>query len=140
MIKFFNKIISHILLTKKWNPLTKVGEFRFKIYPKDFELVRNFYETVLEYPVVKEWDSAKDDKGVLFDVGGTTIELLSPKDVYKPIGGCGLSLEVVDVWKLWKKFENADNIIFPIRDNAWGDTSFCVSDPEGFHITFFTKP
>ncbi|MBI3956340.1 hypothetical protein HY339_03720 [Candidatus Gottesmanbacteria bacterium] len=123
---------------KVWNPLTKVGEFRLKLYPKDFELVRHFYETVLGFPVIDEWGAGEDEKGVMFDTGVATLELLSP-DQYQPVTGCSLSLEVSDVWELWKKFQNGTNIVFGLRDNSWGDTSFKITDPEGFEITFFTK-
>jgi uncharacterized glyoxalase superfamily protein PhnB len=53
--------------------------------------------------------------------------------------GCDLSLEVENVWALWEHFQSSDVIEFTLRDTDWGDTSFCISDPEGFKITFFTR-
>jgi len=119
--------------------LTEVKEFRVKLYPKDFEKMRKFYEKDLQFAVISEWNNGVHDKGVMFDVGGTILELLSPKDGYKPIMGCSFSLEVHDVHALWESMKNGNNIVFPIRDNSWRDTSFCISDPEGFQITFFTR-
>jgi predicted enzyme related to lactoylglutathione lyase len=116
-----------------------VTEFRLKLYPNDFALVRNFYEERLQFPVVNEWDRGDKDKGVMFNVGGTILELLTPEDGYKPIAGCDLSLEVPDVAELWEQMKNGDNILHPIRDNSWGDTSFRISDPEGYAISFFTR-
>lgn len=123
----------------RWNRLTKVKEFRLKMYPKNFNQERHFYEKILEFPVIKEWDRGEEDQGVMFDTGNGIVELLTPENEYAPISGCDVSLEVSDVWELWKKFDGSDNIIFPIRDNDWGDTSFCIADPEGFEITFFSK-
>ena len=116
-----------------------VKEFRLKLYPKDFALTRSFYEQQLQFPVINEWDRGDNDKGVMFDVGGTTLEILSPEGKYRPITGCDLSLEVPDVAALWEQMKDGDNILHPIRHNAWGDTSFRIADPEGFAISFFTK-
>lgn len=117
----------------------EVKQFRLKLYPNDFALVRDFYETYLRLPVVNEWDRGNDDKGVMFNVGGTVLELLSPENRYKPLAGADLSLEVPNVHALWEQMKDNDRIVHPIRDNPWGDTSFCIADPEGFEITFFTK-
>jgi len=119
--------------------LTEVKEFRVKLYPKDFEKVRSFYEKDLQFTVVNEWEGGEYDKGVMFNVGGTILELLFPAEGYKQVAGCSFSLEVNDVHALWDTMKNGKNIVFPIRDNAWEDTSFCISDPEGFEITFFTR-
>lgn len=124
---------------RKFNPLTKIREFRLKLYPKNFDLVRNFYAEMLQFPITKEWNRREDDRGVMFDTGGATLELLSPEREYKSIAGCGVSLEVSDVWALWGKFKGGNEVVFGIRDNEWGDTSFRIADPEGFEITFFTK-
>lgn len=126
-------------MKRRWNKLTKVGEFRLKLYPRNFARVRHFYEKILKFPVIQQWDRGEYDRGVMFDTGGAIIELLSLQKKYQPVAGCGLSLKVSDVWQLWKKFRNSDNVIFGIRDNAWGDTSFKIIDPEGFEICFFTK-
>lgn len=126
-------------MTTIWDPLTKVSEFRLKLYPKNFELVRDFYAKILNFPIIKEWNEGKNNRGVMFNTGGATLELLSPENEHQPVTGCGLSLEVSDVRKLWKKFEKADNVVHPLRDNEWGDTSFGISDPEGLKISFFTK-
>ena len=123
----------------KFNPLTKVSEFRLKLYPKNFEKSKSFYKDLLGYPVYKEWDRGLNDKGIMFDVGNVTLELLSPEKEFVPLQGSGVSLEVKDVHKLWDNIKDKANIIFKIRNNEWGDTSFGISDPDGYQITFFTK-
>ncbi len=119
--------------------MLEIGEFRLKLYPKDFAKVRSFYEDKMSLSVIKEWDRGDDDRGVMFRVGTAVLELLSSKQSYKPISGVDVSLETSDVRGLWVKMKDSDNVVFPLRDNEWGDTSFCVTDPEGFKITFFTK-
>ena len=119
----------------------KVSEFRLKLHPKNFHAVKEFYGDVLHFPVTDQWDNGEKDKGVMFSVGSTTLELLTPKNDY-PLAGTGgtsIALEVVDVMGLWNELRDKTPVVFEPRDNSWGDTSFCISDPEGFQITFFTK-
>lgn len=117
----------------------KVGEFRLKLYPKDFAKIRAFYEDKLGFPVFHEWDNGPNNKGVMFTVGDTTLELLSPADGYKPVQGADVSWEVADVAALWEELKDNTPIAHDLRHNSWGDTSFRIIDPEGFHISFFTK-
>lgn len=119
--------------------LTKVGEFRLKLYPKDFAKARAFYEEILGYPVIKEWNRADDDLGIMFDVGGKIIELLSPEDEYLPVQNVDLSLEVQDVHRLHETLLGKVDIVRDLGHNDWGDTSFTIVDPDGLEITFFTK-
>jgi uncharacterized glyoxalase superfamily protein PhnB len=88
---------------------------------------------------LNEWDRGKTDQGVMFQVGPAVLEVLTPESVYQPIVGSGLSLEVPDVRELWTRLKDKVAVIFELRDNSWGDKSFCIADPEGFEITFFTK-
>ncbi len=119
--------------------LTDVTEFRLKLYPKNFYLVREFYEKKLGFPIINEWDRGETNKGVMFSVGGAILELLSSGDEHRPVTGASVSLAVSDVWKLWEALKDTGNLTHTLRDNEWGDTSFCMADPDGFEITFFTK-
>jgi catechol 2,3-dioxygenase-like lactoylglutathione lyase family enzyme len=119
--------------------LTEVNEFRLMLYPKDFDRVRNFYNNVLGYDVVKEWDRGVDDRGVMFSVGGVTLELLTSPDEYEPVQNAALSLKVGDVNALFESIKDEVLVVYKPRHNSWGDTSFKIKDPEGFEITFFTK-
>jgi catechol 2,3-dioxygenase-like lactoylglutathione lyase family enzyme len=109
------------------------------IFPKDFQKSKDFYHNELGFEITNEWDRGEQDKGTMFQVGNTTLELLSPKDDYQPIAGVSVALEVEDVQGLWKNWAGKPNVIFPLRDNEWSDTSFCISDPEGLELIFFTK-
>ncbi len=119
--------------------MIKVTEFRLKLCVQNFETVRDFYLNVLLFPVITQWDHGDDDKGAMFDTGSGIIEIMSPHEKYVPVQGCDVSLQVEDVNQLWESLQNKATVIFPLRKNNWGDTSFCISDPEGFHLTFFTK-
>jgi len=117
----------------------KIREFRLKLYPKDFDTLKDFYTKTLQFPVIEEWDHGPTNRGVMMNVGGTTLELLSLEDTYKTFAGFGLSLEVENVQNLWEELRDKLPIGHPIRHNPWGDTSFEIIDPEGLKITFFTK-
>jgi catechol 2,3-dioxygenase-like lactoylglutathione lyase family enzyme len=118
---------------------TKETEFRLKIYPKEFEKVREFYEKTLGYRVAKEWNRGEDDLGVMFDTGTAVIELLSPVDLGVPVSGVDVSLHVEDSKKLWERLKNEVEVVKELHHTDWGDTAFTISDPEGFEITYFTK-
>lgn len=120
-------------------PLTKVQEFRLKLYVKDFDKSKEFYQDLLGYPVVNGWDRGEKDRGVMFNTGSAIIELLTPEDGYVPLQGTGISLEVPDVKALWDAIKAHATVVFEIRNNSWGDTSFAIKDPDGYKITFFTK-
>lgn len=124
-------------MPEKFDALTKTSEFRLKLYPKKYYECREFYKKALKFPIVNEWDRSSKDKGVMFDTGAGIIELMRKGMPRK--SGCDISLEVKDVWKLYGKMKKKSKIVFNLRNNAWGDTSFRLSDPEGFEITFFTK-
>lgn len=113
-------------------------QFRLMLYPKDFAATRTFYENTLNLPVINQWDRGEDDKGVMFQVGPALLELMTPEKEYVPIAGSGVSLMVADVEALWQQLESVVDVVYPLRHNAWGDTSFCVRDPEGFELTFFS--
>lgn len=118
--------------------LGSIGEFRLKLYPKDFDACYAFYHETLGFSIVHEWNDGARDRGVMFDVDGTILELLVP-DKHVQVKGANISLRVKNVWTLWEEMKTALPIVHSLRVNDWGDTSFSVCDPEGFEITFFTK-
>jgi uncharacterized glyoxalase superfamily protein PhnB len=118
--------------------LLQVSEFRLKLYPLNFDATRNFYAETLHFPITEEWDNGPGHQGVMFAVGNTTLELLSPKTP-EPIQGTSIALEVPNVEALWEALKDTSSIAHALRYNSWGDTSFSILDPEGFAVTFFTK-
>lgn len=118
----------------------KVNEFRLKLFPEDYSANYTFFKDVLGFAIKHEWDR-EDSKGVMFDVGGTTLEFMWPvEDGCKDMAtGSGLSLAVDDVWSLFEELQGKVEITHKLRDNSWGDTSFGISAPNGYRISFFTK-
>lgn len=117
-----------------------VNEFRLKLYPEDFYKQRSFYKDVLGFEITHEWDR-DDSKGVMFNVGGTTLEFMWPvEEGLKDMAtGSGLSLQVDNVSSLFYQLKDKVEISHELRDNPWGDTSFGIIDPHGYRISFFTK-
>ncbi len=116
----------------------KVKHIRIKLYVGDFDVRRNFYESMLQWPVVEEWTDP-NHRGVMYDTGAGILELLESASADLHNGSSDISLEVEDVEAVWMKFEKCVSVVFALRNNSWGDRSFCVQDPGGFRLTFFTK-
>jgi predicted enzyme related to lactoylglutathione lyase len=112
---------------------TRVKQFRLKLYVSDLTTRRRFYEEVIGWPMLTEFES-----GVMYDTGAAVFELLRHPEPEPHSSSCDVSLEVDDVHTLWRRLENCAKVVFPLRDNPWGDTSFCIADPGGFRLTFFS--
>ena len=115
------------------------SEIRVMLFPKDFAKSRQFYVEEMGWPIQYEWDDGSH-KGVMFDSGCATIELMSPRAVTDSDGNANISLRVADVWSLWEEVVKKEKpyVLFNLRQNPWGDDSFCITDPDGTRLTFFT--
>lgn len=120
------------------NGLTFVHQFRFILYVRDFLAQRAFYEEFFGWPIIVEWSNDQGGGGVMFDTGIAVFELISRDHIDSPNGSIAVSLHVPDVWALWDRVKNKVTVKFPLRDNPWGDASFCVKDPTGFLIILFS--
>ena len=120
--------------TDRHKGLTLASEFRFIRLVRDLAAMRSFYEDIFGWSIIDEWDS-----GVMYNTGVITFELIRNIQADKPGLSSYISISVPDVWSLFEQLKNKVTIIFPLRDNSWGDTSFRISDPDGFLITLFTK-
>ena len=118
--------------------VTRVQEFRLKLYVNDFSSRRRFYQNTLRWNVTNQWGKSAG-RGVMFDTGSGIVELIETDADYPAVKGCDVSLRVEDVWRLWEDLRDKADVVFALRDNPWGDTSFCIADPGGFEITFFTE-
>jgi uncharacterized glyoxalase superfamily protein PhnB len=116
---------------------SRASELRVMLYPTNYSRSRQFYLDTMAWTLKHEWDHS-DSKGVMFDTGCATIELLWPEDFESNPGKCNLSFRVTDVWSLWSDMSKKAPVVFALRQNTWGDDSFCVSDPDGNKLTFFT--
>ncbi|MEO6508629.1 MAG: VOC family protein [Patescibacteria group bacterium] len=112
---------------------TVVHEFRFILLVRNLEAQRAFYETIFDWPIIEDWGG-----GILYDTGGTVLELIQDSNAEKPNASNRISIMVSDVWSLYEDLKDKVKVIHSLKDNSWGDTSFRISDPDGFLITIFT--
>ncbi|HET6979292.1 MAG TPA: VOC family protein [Pyrinomonadaceae bacterium] len=112
---------------------TLVQEFRLIRLVRDLTIQRAFYEEIFDWPVIDDWGG-----GVMYDTGAATFELIQDSEADKPSSSSRIAISVPDVWSLFERLKNKVPVIFPLRDNSWGDTSFRIKDPDGFPITLFT--
>ena len=120
------------------NGLTSVHELRLKLYVPDVDVRRQFYIRHLHWPIVAEWAGRVGERGVMFDTGAGILEVLEDLQAAWPVRSCAVSLRVTNVWALWEEWQAQPNVVFGLRDNPWGDTSFGIVDPGDFQLTFFT--
>lgn len=119
--------------TKSHNDSTGVEEFRYILLVKDLTSQKTFYEDVFNWPIIKDWGG-----GILYDTGAATLELIQEANAKRPNGSSRIAISVPDARSLYERLKNKVTILFPPRNNSWGDTSFRINDPEGFQITLFT--
>lgn len=131
--------ILNIEIDRSTQVLVDTLDIRIKLYPKNFDVVRSFYQDILKFSIIKEWNRSIEDRGVMFNAGNFTLELLSHDGEFKEVQGCDISIEHENVVEYWESFKDTKHVVFELRDNEWGDSSFGIQDPEGFKITFFTK-
>ena len=115
------------------NDSTLVKEFRCIRLVRDLAALRTFYDEIFDWPITNQWNT-----GVMYDTGAATFELIQDDEADKPNEASHIAISIPDVWSLFENLKNKVKIVFPLRDNSWGDTSFQIQDPDGFTITLFT--
>lgn len=130
---------SGIDLGKSWRAYSK--EVRVHVYVSNMDEMVNFYNQILEFPVVRYWRYSDGD-GTMIDIGGNLIELFSKgsrnysnKSFY---GNVSLSIKVKNVSKLHGSFRKKNIKISELVENEWGDASFSLIDPENNRLVFFS--
>ena len=117
----------------KHGGLLHVKEFRCIRHVSDLAALRAFYDEYFDWPITDQWDT-----GIMYDTGAVIFELIQKDNVDMPNDASCISISIPDVWALFEKMKDKVKIVFPLRDNSWGDTSFQMQDPEGYKITLFT--
>ncbi len=116
-----------------------VKELRIMVDTDQLEVVRAFYQEVLDIP---ELPSTQNDQELaMFELGPGRIVEFFQEAKPNPAQDVELSLEIDDVKALWEGLQTRTDveIVFPLRHNDWGDTSFALRDPAGCVLVFFTK-
>jgi len=124
------------------------GQFRFAYFTPLYEATVAFYQDGLDLPVVEMWDRSPDDRGTLFGAASGMIEVLAlPQsdrsghlfDERQPQG----AFMVIEVDQVEARYQRIKDRGLPVQqeleDQAWGHRSFCVRDPNGLTLYFFSE-
>ncbi len=104
-----------------------------------FELVQAFYELLLGFPVVADWDRP-NGRGRRYDLGGgLRLEVLDnrrerhPMQLQPPGDRTHIVVEVEDIEKVHHRI----GVIAPEPQTvSWGARLFQLRDPDGIPVTF----
>jgi catechol 2,3-dioxygenase-like lactoylglutathione lyase family enzyme len=124
-----------------------VGQFRFCYFTPKYEETVAFYRDGLELPLIESWDRHRDDRGSLFKASDGIIEVIirpqGPSDHHwddRPPQGAGMVIEVDDVADRYRRAAGKKlPIVQPLTDHSWGHRSFCVREPNGLTLYFFSE-
>ena len=124
-----------------------MGQFRFCYFTPKYEETVAFYRDGLELERLESWDRNPDDRGSLFRASGGIIEIVSrpqaPSEHHwddRPPQGAMMVIEVDDVTDRYRLVkEKQIPILEPLKDQSWGHRSFCVREPNGLTIYFFSE-
>jgi catechol 2,3-dioxygenase-like lactoylglutathione lyase family enzyme len=125
------------------------GEFRFAYFTPDYEVTVAFYRDGLELPVLSTWDRSPDDRGTVFGAASGMIEVLMlPKggEMSSPLWdqrhpqGAFMVIEVDRVEERCRRAgEKGLAVTQELKDQSWGHRSFCVREPNGILLYFFSQ-
>ena len=123
-------------------------QFRFAYFTPKYEETLAFYREGLELPIIETWDRTSDDRGTLFGAASGVIELLAlPSsgqsdhlwDGRSPQGAF-MVIEVDQVESLYQRaIERGLPIQEELKEQPWGHRGFCVREPNGLTIYFFSE-
>ncbi len=113
------------------------GPTRVVFKVKSFDQCRAFYEKQLELHVEREWDRGPGDRGVVYELGPTHLELIEAD--HDPTGDdTYLYIPVEDVDATWESLSETARVVAPIASQPWGHRNFMIMDPAGVKLKFFT--
>jgi catechol 2,3-dioxygenase-like lactoylglutathione lyase family enzyme len=128
--------------------LVSRGQFRFAYFTPDYDSTVAFYRDGLDFPLLDSWDRNSDDRGTLIAAGSGIIEvLIRPKGGDsshlwddRPPQGAFMVIEVEDVEQTYRRArEKGLPIQQQLTIQTWGHRSFCVREPNGLTLYFFTE-
>ena len=124
------------------------GQFRFGYFTPKYEETVAFYREGLGLPVIETWDRDPDDRGTLFGASSGVIEVLALPGGGRsdhlwdgrPPQGAFMLVEVRQVESYYQRvIERGLPIQKQLKDQAWGHRSFCVREPNGLTIYFYSE-
>ena len=123
-------------------------QFRFAYFTPKYEETVAFYRDGLELKVVGSWDRTPDHRGTVFKAASGMIEVLAfPSSGEsdhlwdaRPPQGAFMVIEMENVELLYKlALEKGLPIQEALKEHPWGHRGFCISDPNGLTIFFFSE-
>eukprot|EP01080_Neovahlkampfia_damariscottae_P005603 gene5603-9420_t len=124
--------------TKK-NPNPQETQFTESI--NDFKKSRNFYEQILGFECIEDWDRGEFDKGAIFKIGLNRLEIINrnrPGGVVPPKTETIVCWRVDNVWNEWKRLKDTVKIVYPLRESSKNYFSFGFFDVDGLVLEFFS--
>jgi catechol 2,3-dioxygenase-like lactoylglutathione lyase family enzyme len=124
------------------------GQFRFSYFTQDYDATVAFYRDGLGFPVVESWDRDPEDRGTLFGAASGLVEILKRPESgdsshlwdKRPPQGAFMVIEVEDVDKTYRQVvEKGLPIQQELTTQAWGHRSFCIREPNGLTLYFFSE-
>jgi len=123
-------------------------QFRFAYFTPRYAETVDFYLKGLGYAVMHSWDRSPDDKGTLIEAASGLIEVLAiPEsgecdhlfDDRTPQGAF-MVIEVEDAEGAYRRaMEKGLPIQQELMVQSWGHRSFCVREPNGLTLYFFSE-
>jgi methylmalonyl-CoA/ethylmalonyl-CoA epimerase len=123
-------------------------EFRVSLTVSDYDKLLVFYKNSLDLETVEQWDN-EQGRGVIFDVGKATLELLDEKlanSVDQIEAGKRVSGQVRFAIQVPELGETTDAIlanggakVYESVMTPWGDHNQRVQAPDGLQITLFKR-
>jgi catechol 2,3-dioxygenase-like lactoylglutathione lyase family enzyme len=123
-------------------------QFRFAYFTPKYEETIAFYREALELLAIEAWDRTPDDRGTLFGAASGVIEVLALPDSGesdhlwdgRPPQGAFMVIEADDVESLYQcAVDRGLPIQEALKEQPWGHRGFCVRDPNGLTIYFFSE-
>jgi catechol 2,3-dioxygenase-like lactoylglutathione lyase family enzyme len=123
------------------------GEFRFSYFTPEYEATLAFYRDGLGFPVLESWDRNVEDRGTLFSAASGIVEVLARPDGAEPAHlwdrrppqGAFMVIEVDDVDAQYRRaIRRGLSIKKELADQEWGHRGFCLLEPNGLILYFFS--
>jgi catechol 2,3-dioxygenase-like lactoylglutathione lyase family enzyme len=124
------------------------GQFRFSYFTAEYEKTVAFYRDGLRLPLIEDWDRNSEDQGTLFGAASGLIEVLKRPESgdsshffdERPPQGAFMVIEVEDVeWMYRQVIDKGLPIQQQLTTQRWGHRSFCVREPNGLTLYFFSE-
>ena len=123
-------------------------QFRFAYFTPKYKETLAFYRDGLDFMIVGAWDRTQDDRGTVFEAASGMIEVLALPSSgesehlwdARPPQGAFMVIEFENVESLYQLALEKDlPIQEALKEQPWGHRGFCVREPNGLTIYFFSE-